>query len=147
MGGVAMISLRFSGSAPNAREVVAEAERIGGVALVATERVEIGQTIVRFQAFPQGQVTVSQRSYELFIADYSLVAPALYRLLWQASEQLGAGPKCSDPLPLPLSEDFVHRYNTRSRRLASTAGVVLVLLAIAVIAGIAGLVSWVASAA
>jgi len=147
MSGVAGINLRFSGCTPNAHEVVAEAERIGGVKLVATERAELGETIVRFQAFPEGQVTVSQRSSQLFIADYSLVAPALYRLLWQASERLGADPTCSDPLPLPLSEDFVLRYNARSRRLASAVSVALVLLAIALVAGIAGLARLVASAA
>jgi hypothetical protein len=112
-----MVEIVFSGKAPSLQDIVREAERIGGIKIVIGESNET-KTVVAFASFPEGIVTITSIKHScIFIADLSLVAPTMYRLLWETSVLLGGKPEYPEiGLILPLTEARVRDYNRKYNR-------------------------------
>jgi hypothetical protein len=134
-----LVQVQFKGNTPSLRAIVIEAERIGGLAIVTTE-IQERALVVAFASFPKGRVTIRVLgNARIDIADLSLVAPALYRLLWQALIHLGATPACSEPpLALPLTEEDVRNYNRKYQRVGAIASFLLLALLAIIITLVAG---------
>jgi hypothetical protein len=111
------VKLVFSGKAPELRDVVHEAEQIGGLKILIVESNET-KTVAAFASFPEGLVTITSiKPSCIFITDLSLVAPAMYRLLWETSVLLGGKPEYPEiGLILPLTEASVREYNRKYNR-------------------------------
>ena len=77
------VRVNFNGEVPILSAIIAEAERVGDLKIITVES-HAQHVLVAFAEFPDGQVTLdATNSASISITDLSLVAPALYRLLWQ----------------------------------------------------------------
>lgn len=124
------VRVNFNSEVPSLNTIIAEAERVGGLKLITVESLA-QHALVAFAEFPDGQVTLdATNSASIFITDLSLLAPALYRLLWQVSVQLGGEPACTvSPLQLPLTVAQVIKFNCAYHR----SGMMVMLTVLAVI--------------
>ena len=124
------VRVNFNSAAPNLSTIIAEAERLGGLKIITVEA-HAQHVLLAFAEFPDGQVTVDATNpASIFITDLSLIAPALYRLLWQVLVQLGGEPTCIAPLlALPLTAARVVKFNKAYHR----SGMVVMLTVLAVI--------------
>jgi hypothetical protein len=106
------VELRFVTAQPTAQQLVAEAERLGGIDIDMLDQTESGVTVA-FSGFPKGRVNISTSSpHCLFIIDHSLVAPALFQLLFRAGVALGghSNATTADPsLQPPLTNDIIRK--------------------------------------
>ena len=143
--GPVRIHIEFSGAVPTAAQLIAEALRIGGLALVAEENAECNHTVVHFAAFPEGRVTIKVRPTDLWITDYSMQAEVLYWLLWQASVGLGGKKECLYPVPLPVSEAYVRSERKSIDRFVPVFLGFLALMYCAAIAAVVAIVWWLVS--
>ena len=131
------VELRFVTAQPTPQQLVAEAERLGGIDINMLEQTESGVTVA-FSGFPKGRVNVSTSNpHCLFIIDSSLVAPALFQLLFMAGVAIGGNSNAtvtSPSLQLPLTNDAI-RKATRQVQFGSTLGSfwLILLLAAAVV--------------
>jgi hypothetical protein len=132
------VKLVFSGKAPSPRDVVREAERIGGLKIVIVESNET-KTVAAFASFPEGLVSITSiKPSCIFITDLSLIAPAMYRLLWETSVLLGGQPEYPETgLVLPLTEAHVRDYNRKYNR----SGIFLMLSLFAFFAAILAIIT------
>jgi hypothetical protein len=133
--------IRFDGAVPALRSVAAEAERLGGLKITVVDS-QAGSLTLSFAAFPEGRVTLhADENTKIGIADYSLVAPILYRLLRQTLLQLGGKSINSVALlSLPLREEFVAKLNRKHKRAASIGSVALLAILAAIVALVVNLI-------
>ena len=124
------VRVNFNGEVPILSAIIAEAERVGDLKIITVES-HAQHVLVAFAEFPDGQVTLdATNSASISITDLSLVAPALYRLLWQVLVQLDGEPACTvPPLKLPLTVAQVIKFNRAYHR----SGVMVMLTVLAVI--------------
>lgn len=135
-----MTFLKFPVAPPVLQTIIETAERQGGLQINVV-RNEPNSLIVAFDAFPDGQVTISyQDSFTIGLVDYSLKAPTLFRLLSETIKQLGGEGHDIGlaSLQLPLTKKVV-RNDLRSVYVYSTIGMALLF---AVLVAIVGFVLW-----
>lgn len=118
------VEMSFVTALPTPQELVAEAKRLGGIDIDMLDQTESGLTVA-FSGFPKGRVNISTSAQNrLFIIDLTLVAPALFQLLFSAGVSLGGHSIATVPNPslhLPLTNDAI-RKATRQVYLGSALG-------------------------
>jgi len=147
--GLAGVTIKFSAGTPALRDLVAEAERLGGLKIEVDESPD-QDLAVAFAAFPEGRVSIRTQTNPgqgpaIFIIDFSQIGPVLYRLLWQTAISMGGEKELPDhPLPLPLTEAFVRREIRRNRNAMWLFYLLLlgVLLAVVALVGGAAWLLW-----
>lgn len=111
------VELRFVTLQPTPQQLVAEAERLGGIDIEMLDQTESGVTVA-FSGFPKGRVNISRsNSTGLFIIDHSLVAPALFQVLFMAGVTLGGHSNATAAVPslqLPLTINAIRTANRRA---------------------------------
>ncbi len=131
------VELRFVTAPPTPQQLVAEAERLGGIDIDMLDQTESGVTVA-FSRFPKGRVDILiSNPHCLFITDPSLVAPALFQLLFMAGVAIGghSNATVTNPsLQLPLTNHAI-RKATRQVHFGSVLGSfwLILLLAAAVV--------------
>jgi hypothetical protein len=136
--GVTGIRVEFPHGAPIFETILSAAESAGGLPL-RLERPTETQALVSFLGDEKGVVTLDRYTNAIFLADLSLVAPVMYRLLLQVLLELGGSAENAEheALPLPLTADFVNR----ERRRVHLSAIAFMGLVAVVLSGI-GFIVW-----
>ncbi len=134
-----MVKAEFSNGAPPLRDVVAEAERLGGLSIKIVSGDPLDRRLyLAFDAFPQARVDISRDPSSVWVSDIGR-APALYRLLRKTLIQLGGTDDHGEiKLALPLTEAYVKKL----ARQESLAAVLVILWVLAMYSAVIGAIGW-----
>jgi hypothetical protein len=138
------VFFEFAEQTPDPATLVAEAERIGGMALEITSSEIPEQFDVGFVAFPAHRVHVSCQKNHLSLTDVKQAIPALFDLLVNTSIRLGGVNRfrkegyAEIPLPCPLTEDFIRQGMKEIQRTKTIFGTLfLAFISMMLAAGVA----------